>query len=208
MNFVLKAVREFSSPIENAEQKTFIRPTIGHPYIYVPVICVPVGDVIAGDVIEVNSAYCQVTTEMRYNLMVASMVILADHFMTANVRGRETWQHYPEITEAVGFNIDRNMHHYPVQQTGRFTVTQDMQNAHVVLMVWSASTAYDGTSILNVDADRGRIEGAVHRTITASDLQRMLGLEPQSNETLSVNITAHHAAVLQDVAATIQQQIT
>lgn len=204
MTFVLKSIREFSSPIENAEQKTFVRPTIGHPYIYVPVICVPIGDVIAGDVVEVNSAYCQVTTEMRYNLMVSSMLIMTDHFMTANVRGRETWQHFPEITEAVGFNIDRNMHHYPVQQTGRYTVTQDMPNAHVVLMVWAASTAYDGSSVLNVDADRGRIEGAVHRAVTAADLNRILG--NQSPEVIPVTITAQQASALQDVAAAIQQQ--
>lgn len=176
MTFKLRTTRRFNAGYATVEQITSIQPTTGGPYKYYPVITLAIGDVKANDHINLTAAYCQVSSKMPYNLMVGSQVILTSKPITQMTQDKvAVWgSDYREVTESFGTNITNNVHHHPCQQAAHFRVPYDMLNAHLTLIVCSASTAYDGSSLLLVDQDYGRMEGFVERDATAEDLQALL----------------------------------
>lgn len=187
-----------SQPIASAqpvEQFASIKPTVGSPYLYHPVISLPIGEVKAGDVISIPAAYCQVSSRMTYNLMVASVLILTDQPMTTTTSGPVGWGNYVEVSEATGTNIDNNIHHHVVRQTGSIVAPVDIADAHLVLLVYSASTAYDGVSLLTVNSDYGRLEGEVKRLATKEDLMALLETAPPPvSEQISIVLTDEQVA--------------
>lgn len=227
MTFKLRTTRRFNAGYTTVEQITSIQPTTGGPYKYYPVISLPIGDLASGDCINLVAAYCQVSSRMAYNLMVGSQVILTSRQVTEMTQDKLVgWgSDYREVTEAFGTNITNAIHHHPVQHTAHFEVPHDMVNAHLTLIVYSASTAYDGSSLLLVDQDYGRMEGFVERDATAEDLQALLDTAPApapappapapepppppapapepEPELITLQITAAQALALQEVAAAI-----
>lgn len=172
--FKIKASRTFTSGDNTPERLTLITPTVGGPYRFHPVLKLAVGDLKAGDVLDVGACTVQVSSRMPYNLMVASVLILTGTQPVNVTSNMQDYAPYHEVTEGQGMNIDKNIHHYPIQRTALWTVPVDIANAHLNLIVYAASTAYDGVSTLKVDQDYGRLEVAVHREVTPAQLQNFL----------------------------------
>lgn len=215
--------REFSAGYVDVEIHESMRCTTGAPFLLYPIISTPVGDLLAGDVVDVPVAYCQVSSRMTYNVMVAGMLVLTTGEIRRATTDRTEWGTFYELSEAVGFNIDNNMHHYPVQRAGRFVMPADMPNAYASLVVYAASSSHDGVSLLKVDKDFGRLCGAVHRAVKREELAEFIGAvpapapapeppppapepppaPPPAPELVTLQITPTQAVALQEVAAQI-----
>lgn len=174
MDFDLYLTRHVAAP-QPVEQLPGVKPKIGPPYVMYPIICLPIGEIKAGDVISIPAAYCQVSSQMPYYLMVGSWLTLHDHPHSVATAGLDGWGDFVEVSEATTTNITQIVHHHPVRQSGHITVPRDIEDAYLIFWVYAASSAYDGTSVLTVDQDYGRLEGAVYRKATAADLLALLG---------------------------------
>lgn len=149
----------FTAGNSSVENFTQLQGTTGGPYIYHNLIEVDIGPVNAGDLIDIN-AHAQISSQNPYNLMVASVVKLtSSDVSTATTLGAWVGE---EITEAVGVNIDNNVHHLPIERNGRLVATGNYTNAKIVLIVYTASTAYQSNDVITVDQDYGRLDVMVY----------------------------------------------
>lgn len=211
--FTLYKSREFAVP-QPVELEPSIRPTRGSPYNLTPIICCPIGDLKAGDVIDVPVCYAQVSTKMTHALMVGSHLILTQAFHSSPRPSQNDFGPWLEISEATTHNITATQHHYPVRVAGRHVLQQDWPNAHLLFLIYTAWPTWNGSSLLLVDPDYGRMEGAIHRPATREEMLDFLGMTatppappppapaPDPNM-VSLSITRAHADALVAVAAQV-----
>lgn len=207
--FKLYKTREIAAP-QKVELITTLLPTKGSPYRLTPVIKLPIGELKAGDVIDINSACCQVSGTITYNMMVGSHLILCDGEKISAGISQNEWGRWVEINEAMTTNFNTNIRHLPVRRTGRYIVTEDWANANLVFLVYASSDAWNGSTRLTVDQDFGRLEGTIQREVTRAELWEFLGAVPEPvpdpdppEGMINLSITQAQGAAIKEVAALI-----
>jgi hypothetical protein len=134
--------------------------TTGSPYLYYRLVQLSLGFVPYGSLIDVVAS-CQISSKNPYNLMVASAVIMHETAGNAYETSLAAWGGQ-EICEAVGTNIDNNVHHLPIQRADKRLARGTYGDAHITLITYAASTAYKSGDIITVDKDYGSMSALVH----------------------------------------------
>jgi len=131
----------------SSELITSLPVTTGSPYQRKIIYSQQLNDIKAGEIIEVLSEF-EVTNDLGFNVMIASIIILADN--PTDVTGIE-------ITEANGYNVTPGMHHGTTIKVGTYIVTADYAIKYVNVIGYAASTAASSGNVITVEHDYGRL---------------------------------------------------
>jgi len=116
-------------------------------YVKTVIYSVPVGDLSVGDTLLVQSEM-ESTNSLGFNIMQCSYITVADSpdAVTGN-----------DATEDNCYNVIPDVHHGVTPKVGSFTVTEDMTDQYVNLVVYSAASKATPTSTLRIEPDYGRL---------------------------------------------------
>lgn len=109
-----------------------------------------------GDIISITSEY-EVTSEKKYEVMIASTVSLGSSF--DDVRGK--W-----IDEGHGYNITLKMHHGDAFHVRQYKFIEDVpEGAYLNTVVWSASALARGdrNPYIQVEKGYGHLDALIFR---------------------------------------------
>lgn len=127
--------------------------TTSSPYQKMVIYSIPIADLKINDIIQASCEF-EVTNPYIYNVMIASQIILANN--PGDVTGIE-------ITEANGFNVDKNMHHGVVVKSGTLSCAANYPLKYVNVIGYSASTQAQANNTLIVEQDYGRLSVLVFK---------------------------------------------
>ena len=142
---------------ETAPERLKSFPITGRRYQKYVVQSVRIPDVRKGDLLHAEFEF-QLTTPYRYNVMVASLRIVASS-------PNDTVSTERLVAQANGENIDNQIRHKPIRRQGWWVAKRDYPELYLNAVGYAASTASKKGHRIRVDQKYGRSVVAVYRRV-------------------------------------------